>query len=340
MQIGGQNKVIIQSMTNTLTKNVTATVRQIKALEAHDCPIVRLAITDLEDAKAIAMIKKSTNAGLVADIHFDFRLALAAIDYGVDKIRINPGNIGSKIKTQEVVLACKDKRIPIRIGVNSGSLDSELLSKHGGPTAIAMLESAQKQLQILEDLDFYDICLSFKASNPELCIQAYQLAAQTFPYPLHLGVTEAGSLLTSSVRSSAAIGSLLYQGIGDTLRISVSGDPIQEIKIAKELLACFNLIDDYPKIISCPTCGRNQWNMLEILPAVEEYLSNKHGKLTVAIMGCGVNGPGEAREADIGLAGGKDEVLLFKSGQIVRKIAKDDILKQLFYEIDNYLANN
>ncbi len=334
LQIGNQNKVIIQSMTNTLTKDVQATVQQINQLAKHGCQIVRLAVLDQGDAKAIKEIKKQVSIPLVADIHFDYRLALTSIDSGIDKVRINPGNIGSIENVKKVVDACKEKNIPIRIGVNSGSLDKDILAKYGKPTAEALVESAKKHIQILEELDFYDICLSIKSSDPKLCIETYKLASESFKYPLHLGVTEAGSLLNSAIRSSVALGTILSTGIGDTIRVSVSGDPIEEMKVVKELLSCFNLIDNYPQIISCPTCGRTMWNMLDILPAIEQHLATKSKTLKVAIMGCVVNGPGEAKEADIGIAGGEKEAILFKKGQIIRKIKKEDIIEELIKEID------
>ena len=335
LQIGGQNKVVIQSMTNTKTADIEATLQQIDDLNDHGCQIVRLAIFDMQDADAVKTIKENSALPLVADIHFDYRLALRALENGIDKIRINPGNITAQDKIKLIVAACKQRRVPIRIGINGGSLAADLLKKYEHPCAAAMIESARQNIAILENLDFHDICLSFKASDPRLCTEAYLLAAETFDYPLHLGVTEAGSFFTSSVRSSAALGILLNAGIGDTLRISVSGDPVSELRIAKELLNCFGLMPDYPQLIACPTCGRLQYDMLAIVPQVEEHLEKIKKPLKVAIMGCAVNGPGEAREADIGIAGGNQEALLFKKGEIIRKIKQDDILKEFLAEIDS-----
>ncbi len=337
LQIGGQNKVIIQSMANTKTKNIPATVKQINELQAKGCQLVRLAILDQDDALAVSAIKDQVELPLVADIHFDYKLALLAIQQGIDKIRLNPGNIANKEHITQVVAACKKRKIPLRIGINAGSLEKELLQKYNKPGVEAMIESAQRHVKILEDLDFFDICLSFKASDPQLCIASYQAAASIFPYPLHLGVTEAGDFFTSSVRSSAALGTLLSQGIGDTIRISVSGDPLEEIKIAKELLNCFGLMPNYAQIIACPTCGRLQYDMLKIIPPLQEFLSEINRPLKVAVMGCVVNGPGEASQADIGVAGGIKEALLFKHGRVLRKIAQTDILNELIKEIEAML---
>jgi (E)-4-hydroxy-3-methylbut-2-enyl-diphosphate synthase len=339
LSIGHQNQVIIQSMTNTKTKDIKSTVNQINALANAGCQIVRLAVLDQEDAQAIYQIKLQTTIPLVADIHFDYQLALTCIRNGIDKIRINPGNIGNPDHIKQIVDACQAKHIPIRIGINAGSLEKSLLEKYGHPSAAAMIESAQGHINLLTQLGFEDICLSFKSSDPELCIETYQLAAETFPYPLHLGVTEAGSFFSSAVRSSAALGALLYQGIGDTLRVSVSGDPVEEIKIAKELLSCFKLMPHYPKLISCPTCGRLQYQMLDLLPTIESYLSTINVNIKVAVMGCAVNGPGEAKEADIGVAGGINEALLFKKGQLIRKIPQNEIVETLIQEIETMIKN-
>lgn len=331
--IGGENQIILQSMTNTKTKDVQATIQQIKALLSNGCQIVRLAILDREDAAAIAEIKKEIHAPLVADIHFSHQLALASIEAGIDKIRINPGNIGTVQEVELVVNACKEKNIPIRIGVNSGSLEQNLLEKYGQPTPEAMIESAQRHVSILESLNFEDIILSFKASDVRLTIDTYRLAAKTFHYPLHLGVTEAGPLLSSAIKSSAALGTLIDQGIGDTLRISVSDDPVEEMKIGKQLLKSFGLIDDVPDLISCPTCGRLQYDMLPYVKEIEEFLAPLQTNISVAIMGCAVNGPQEASRADIGIAGGRQEALLFKHGQIIRKVPQDQLVDTLKAEI-------
>ena len=333
LQIGGQNQVIIQSMTNTKTKNVEATVRQIHQLCEAGCQIIRMAVYDQEDARAIKQIKAQVDVPLVADIHFDYKLALTAIESGVDKIRINPGNIGARENVAAVVEACKQHHVPIRIGINSGSLEKAVLEKYGRPCAEAMIESARKHVEILEELDFHDICLSFKSSDVMLTIEAYRLAAEVFPYPLHLGVTEAGTFTSSAIKSSAALGALLMDGIGDTIRVSVSADPVEELRICKQLLRCFNLIDRVPNLVSCPTCGRIQYNMIPIAEEVERFLATINADITVAVMGCAVNGPQEASRADIGIAGGKEEGLLFKKGQLIRKSPQDQIVEVLKEEI-------
>ncbi len=337
VQIGGQNRVVMQSMTNTKTKDVEATVRQIRALQTAGCEIVRLAVLDEEDAYAIGKIKQEVTAPLVADIHFNYRLALIAAEQGIDKLRINPGNIGERSRVVAVVEACKARGIPIRIGVNSGSLGKEILEQYGEPSAEAMVESARRQVAILEEEGFYDIILSFKSSDVPLTIDAYRLASDTFPYPLHLGVTEAGTMLYSSIKSSAALGGLLHDGIGDTIRISISADPVDELTVAKTLLKSVHLLDDVPDIISCPTCGRLQYDMLPLTQIIEDFLKDKKTDITVAIMGCAVNGPQEASRADIGIAGGKDSALLFRKGEIVRKIPQAEIEQTLKDEILNYM---
>lgn len=333
LTIGGNDKVIIQSMTNTKTKDVKATVKQINELANTGCQLVRLAVLNMEDALAIKEIKTQVTVPLVADIHFDYRLALQAIESGIDKIRINPGNIGSIDKVKLVVEACKEKQIPIRIGVNSGSLEKDILAKYGRPTAKGMIESAKKHVEILESLDFYDICISLKSSNTLLTIEAYQLASETFPYPLHIGVTEAGTKLGGTIKSSLGIGTILYQGIGNTIRVSLSDSPIEEIKVAKTLLKELELIDNVPTLVSCPTCGRIQYNLIPIAKEIEDFLNTIKANITVAIMGCAVNGPGEAKHADIGIAGGINEGLLIKKGEIIRKVKQEDIVKELKKEI-------
>ncbi len=332
--LGGNDQVIIQSMCNTKTKNVEATVKQINELEMAGCEIVRLAVFDQEDALAIKEIKKQVNVPLVADIHFDYKLALTAIESGIDKIRINPGNIGSIEKTKAVVEACKEKHIPIRIGVNGGSLEKDILEKYGKPTAEGMVESARRHVKILEDLDFHDIVISLKSSNTLLTIEAYTLASKTFPYPLHVGVTEAGTALGGTIKSSLGIGTLLYNGIGNTIRVSLSDNPVEEIKVAKILLKELGLYKGLPTLVSCPTCGRIQYNMIPIAKEMEDWLSkNIHTDITVAIMGCAVNGPGEARNADIGIAGGVGEGLLIKNGEIIRKVKEENMATELKEEI-------
>ena len=334
VQIGGQNKVVIQSMCNTKTKDVQNTVKQILELEKAGCEIIRVACLDIEDAKAIRDIKSQIHIPIVADIHFDYRIALQAIESGVDKVRINPGNIGDEEKVRKIVEACKTKNIPIRIGVNAGSLEKDLLNKFGGvPTSEAMIESAKKHIEILERLDFYDIAISLKASDLDLCIEAYEKASQVFPYPLHLGITEAGTAFSGTIASSIGLGVLLRQGIGDTIRVSLSDNPVQEIKVAKEILKDCKLYHKSPKLIACPTCGRTQIDLIPIAKEVENFLQNIESDITVAVMGCAVNGPGEASQADIGIAGGIHEGILFKKGKIICKVPQDEIVDVLKKEI-------
>ena len=333
LTIGGNNHVVIQSMCNTKTKNVEATINQINALQQAGCELVRVAIFDKEDAYAIKEIKKGIHIPLVADIHFDYKLALIAIESGIDKVRINPGNIGSIEKVKAVVDACKKKHIPIRIGVNGGSLEKDILEKYGEPTPEGMVESAMKHVKILEDLDFHDIVISLKSSNTMLTIKAYELASKTFPYPLHVGVTEAGTALGGTIKSSLGIGTLLYEGIGNTIRVSLSDDPVEEIKVAKILLKELGLLKGVPTLVSCPTCGRIQYDIIPISKEMEDFLKDIHLDITVAIMGCAVNGPGEARHADIGIAGGVGEGLLIKHGEIVKRVKQEDMVQTLKDEI-------
>lgn len=333
LTIGGNNHVVIQSMCNTKTKNVEATIKQINALEQAGCELVRVAVFDKEDAYAIKEIKKGIHIPLVADIHFDYRLALIAIESGIDKVRINPGNIGSIEKVKAVVDACKEKHIPIRIGVNGGSLEKEILEKYGEPTPEGMIESAMKHVKILEDLDFHDIVISLKSSNTMLTIKAYELASKTFPYPLHVGVTEAGTALGGTIKSALGIGTLLYEGIGNTIRVSLSDDSVEEIKVAKILLKELGLLKGVPTLVSCPTCGRIQYDLIPIAKEMEDFLKDIHLDITVAIMGCAVNGPGEARHADIGIAGGVGEGLLIKHGEIVKRVKQEDMVQTLKDEI-------
>ncbi|HHU56255.1 MAG TPA: flavodoxin-dependent (E)-4-hydroxy-3-methylbut-2-enyl-diphosphate synthase [Acholeplasmataceae bacterium] len=339
LAIGGSNPVAIQSMTNTRTKDVAATVSQIKRLEDYGCEIIRVAVLNQDDAFAIKEIKKHISIPIVADIHFDYRLALSAIESGVDKLRINPGNIGGKDRVQKVVEKCKEFNVPIRIGVNLGSLEREIYNDYGR-TPKGLVASAKKHIEMLEELDFYDIVLSLKASDIDTTLKAYRLAAHTFDYPLHIGITEAGTAFTGTIKSAIGLGLLLNEGIGDTLRVSLATDPIEEVKVAKEILSNFNLYKK-PQIIACPTCGRTQYQMFEIVNEIEEYLETlKNTDIKVAIMGCAVNGPGEAREADIGIAGGINEALLFKKGKVVRKIPQKEIIKVLKEEIDNFIKQN
>ena len=333
VQIGGQNKVVIQSMCNTKTKDVEATVKQILELEKAGCEIIRVACLDKEDAKAIKKIKEKIHIPIVADIHFDYQIALEAIEAGVDKVRINPGNIGSEDRVKMVVDRCKENKIPIRIGVNGGSLEKDLLEKYGKPTAEAMIESARRHIEILEDLDFHDYAISLKASSLDLCIESYEMASKMFDCPLHLGVTEAGTEFSGTIKSSIGLGILLRQGIGDTMRVSLSDDPIKEIKVAKGILKNCNLYHKSPTLIACPTCGRTQIDLIPIAKQVEDFLQTIEADIKVAVMGCAVNGPGEAREADIGIAGGVKEGLLFKKGKIIKKVGQEEIVEVLKKEI-------
>ena len=332
VQIGGQQKIVIQSMTNTKTKDVKSTVEQILKLEEAGCEIIRVACLDIEDAKAIKEIKKQIHIPIVSDIHFDYRIALEAAKAGVDKIRINPGNIGSNDRVKAVVDSCKERKIPIRIGVNSGSLPKDILQRDGKPTAKGMVEAGLRHIKILEDLNFFDIALSLKASSLDLCIDSYREAANTIDYPLHLGVTHAGTEFSGTVSSSIGLGTLLREGIGNTMRVSLSADPVKEIKVAKEILKDCNLYKS-PTLIACPTCGRIQYDLIPIANEIEDFLQTIKSDITVAVMGCGVNGPNEARHADIGIAGGIKEGLLFKKGEIIKKVKQEDIVNVLKEEI-------
>lgn len=334
LTIGGSNELIIQSMTTTKTHDVEATVAEIERLEEAGCQIVRVACPDDAAADAIPEIKQRINIPLVVDIHFNYKLALKAIEGGADKIRINPGNIGSRDKVEAVVTAAKEKGIPIRIGVNAGSLERHIVEKYGYPTADGMVESALAHIKILEDLDFHDIVVSMKASDVHLAVEAYEKASKAFDYPLHLGITESGTKFSGSIKSSAGLGVLLHQGIGNTMRISLSTDPVQEVKVARELLKTFGLASNAATLISCPTCGRIQMDLFKVVDEVEEYIQQIKAPIKVAVLGCAVNGPGEAREADIGIAGGKGEGLLFKHGEVVRKVPEDTMVEELKKEVD------
>ena len=337
VEIGGSNRVIIQSMCNTKTKDVDSTVKQILELEKVGCEIIRVACLDIEDAKAIKEIKKKIHIPIVADIHFDYKIALEAIKSGVDKVRINPGNIGKIENVKKVVDACKERNIPIRIGVNSGSLEKDLLV-NGKVTAKGLVESARRHVKILEDLKFYDICISLKASNLDLCIKAYEEASKAFPYPLHIGVTEAGTSFSGTIKSSIGLGVLLREGIGDTLRVSLADDPIEEVIVAKEILKDCGLYEA-PILVACPTCGRTQIELIPLAKQVEDYLKTVHCNIKVAVMGCAVNGPGEAREADIGIAGGIKEGLIFRKGEILKKVKQEDLFNELVLEIEKIVKD-
>jgi len=332
--IGGDSPITVQSMTNTDTRDVTATVEQIKRLEDAGCDIIRVAVLDMQAAQAIREIKKSIRIPLTADIHFDYRLALASIESGADKIRLNPGNIGSVDKVKKVVEMAKPRGIPIRIGVNSGSVEKRILAKYGGVTPEGMVESALEHAAILEELDFHDIAISLKASSVPMTIEAYRLMAKKADYPLHIGVTEAGTFFAGTVKSAAGLGCLLAEGIGDTLRVSLTGDPTEEVRVGIELLKAMGLRKTGAEIVSCPTCGRTRIDLIKIANEVEKRLEGCDKYIKVAVMGCAVNGPGEAREADIGIAGGDGAALLFKKGEIVRKIPQDRIVEELLAEIE------
>lgn len=332
--IGGNDEVVVQSMTTTKTDDVEATVAEIKQLEEAGCQIVRVACPNMEAAEAIAKIKAQISIPLVVDIHFDYRLALKAIEGGADKIRINPGNIGNRDRVEEVVKAAKAKGIPIRIGVNAGSLERHIIEKYGYPTADGMLESALHHIQILEELEFYDIIVSMKASDVNLAIEAYKKAAAAFNYPLHLGITEAGTLFAGTIKSAAGLGAMLHLGLGNTVRISLSADPTEEVKAAREVLKSFGLASNAATLISCPTCGRIEIDLISIANEVEEYIANIHAPIKVAVLGCAVNGPGEAREADIGIAGARGEGLLFRHGEIIRKVPEEIMVEELKKEVD------
>ena len=332
--VGGDFRVTIQSMTNTDTRDIEATLAQIKELEKAGCDIVRCTVPDIEAAKAIKEITEESNLPVVADIHFDYKLALESIKNGVAALRINPGNIGSEEKVKVVANLAKEKGIPIRIGVNSGSLEKEILKKHGRPTPEALVESALSHVKILENVDFYDIVISIKSSNVQNMIESYRLISKEVDYPLHLGVTEAGTIFRGTIKSSIGIGALLSEGIGDTIRVSLTDNPVEEIKVAKEILKTFGYVKGGIEFISCPTCGRTKIDLIKIAKEVEDKLSSCQKDIKVAIMGCVVNGPGEAREADIGIAGGNGEGLIFKKGEIIKKVKEEHLIKELLKEID------
>lgn len=334
LTIGGSDQVIIQSMTTTKTADVAATVAEIHRLEEAGCELVRVTVNHPEAAAAVRDIKRQIRIPLVADIHFDHRLALQAIQNGIDKVRINPGNIGKRDRVEAVVKACKERGIPIRIGVNAGSLERHILEKYGYPTAQGMLESALHHIGILEELDFHDIIVSMKASDVPLAIEAYRLAAETFDYPLHLGITESGTLFSGTIKSSAGLGPLLSMGIGNTMRVSLSADPVEEVKVARELLKTFHVISNAVTLVSCPTCGRIDIDLISVANEIEAYVQNIKAPIKVSVLGCAVNGPGEAREADIGIAGARGEGLLFRKGKVIRKIPEADLVSELKREID------
>lgn len=336
--IGGGNPILIQSMTNTKTEDVAATVAQIQALTSAGCDIIRCAVPNMEAASALEEIKKQITIPLVADIHFDYKLAIAAIEHGADKIRINPGNIGSRERIQAVVDAAKERQIPIRVGVNSGSLEKELVAKYHGVTAEGIVESALDKVKIIEDMGYDNLVISIKSSDVLMCAKAHELIAQKTDHPLHVGITEAGTLYSGNIKSAVGLGIILYQGIGDTIRVSLTGDPMEEVKSAKRVLKTLGLRKGGIEVVSCPTCGRTQIDLIGLANQVETMVQDIPLDIKVAVMGCVVNGPGEAKEADIGIAGGKGEGLLIKKGEIVKKVPESQLLSCLREELLNWKA--
>ncbi len=336
VKIGGNNPVAIQSMTNTKTYDYINTIKQIKELESAGCEIVRVTVPDIDSAKVIDKIKENISIPLVADIHFDYKIALECIERGIDKVRINPGNIGNRKNVKLIADAARAKSIPIRIGVNSGSVDKNILEKYGEVSADAMVESALNEIKILEQCDFEDIVISIKASDVKKTVEAYRSIDQLIPYPLHIGVTEAGSEYSGLIKSSVGLGSLLLDGIGDTIRVSLTAEPVKEIYAAKEILKSVGLRENGIEIVSCPTCGRCNYNLIEIVKELEKKVRNINKNLKIAVMGCVVNGPGEAKDADMGVAGGLNECVFFRKGELVRKISFNDVIPELLKEIDNY----
>lgn len=331
--IGGGNRVLIQSMTNTKTENIEATVEQINRLTAAGCEIIRVAVPNMEAALALKEIKKQITIPLVADIHFDYRLAIAAIEQSADKIRINPGNIGSLERVKAVVEKAKEYEIPIRVGVNSGSLETEIVKKYHGVTAEGLVESALDKVGLMENMGYDQFVISIKSSDVLMCVKAHELIAGKIPYPLHVGITESGTLLSGNIKSALGLGMILSQGIGDTIRVSLTGDPVEEIQSAKLILKTLGLRRGGIEVVSCPTCGRTQIPLIELANQVEEMVRDIPLDLKVAVMGCAVNGPGEAKEADIGIAGGIDEGLLIKKGKVIKKVPADQLLKVLREEL-------
>ncbi|MGN1148046.1 MAG: flavodoxin-dependent (E)-4-hydroxy-3-methylbut-2-enyl-diphosphate synthase [Lachnospiraceae bacterium] len=334
--IGGGNPVLIQSMTNTPTEDVAATVAQIKRLEEAGCEIIRCTVPTLEAAQAIKEIKKQIRIPLVADIHFDYKMAIAAMENGADKIRINPGNIGSRDKVLEVVKVAKERNIPIRVGVNSGSLEKPLIEKYGGVTAQGIVESALDKVHLIEDMGYDNLVISIKSSDVLMCIKAHELLAEQTDHPLHVGITESGTVWSGNIKSGVGLGIILYQGIGDTIRVSLSGDPVEEVKSARLILRTLGLRKGGIEVVSCPTCGRTKIDLIKLANQVETLVANYPLDIKVAVMGCVVNGPGEAKEADIGIAGGIGEGLLIKKGEIVKKVPEAELLSVLKNELDNW----
>ena len=334
--IGGDNPIAIQSMTNTKTEDVKSTVAQILELEEAGCQIIRCAVPTMEAAEALSKIKEQIHIPLVADIHFDYRLAIAAMENGADKIRINPGNIGSKDRVKAVVDVAKERNIPIRVGVNSGSLEKELVKKYGGVTAEGLVESALDKVAYIEDLGYDNLVISIKSSDVLMCVRAHELIADKTDLPLHIGITEAGTLLAGNIKSAIGLGLILHQGIGDTIRVSLTGSPVEEIKSAKLILRTLGLRKGGIEVVSCPTCGRTQIDLISLANKVEQMVENIDADLKIAVMGCVVNGPGEAKEADLGIAGGINEGLIIKKGEVIRKVKEEDLLSELKKEILSY----
>lgn len=335
-KIGGGNPIAIQSMTNTKTEDVEATVAQILALEAAGCDIIRCTVPTMEAAEALTEIKKRIHIPLVADIHFDYRLAIAAIEHGADKIRINPGNIGDVSRVREVVEKAKEYNVPIRVGVNSGSLEKHLVEKYGGVTAEGIVESALDKVRMIEEMGYDNLVVSIKSSDVMMCVKAHELIAEQCPYPLHVGITESGTILSGNIKSSVGLGIILYEGIGDTIRVSLTGDPLEEIKSAKLILKTLGLRKGGIEVVSCPTCGRTKIDLIGLANQVENMVADIPLDIKVAVMGCVVNGPGEAKEADIGIAGGIGEGLLIKKGEIVKKVKEEELLDTLRNELLNW----
>ena len=335
-KIGGGNPIAIQSMTNTKTEDVEATVAQILALEAAGCDIIRCAVPTMEAAEALTEIKKRIHIPLVADIHFDYRLAIAAIEHGADKIRINPGNIGDVSRVREVVEKAKEYNVPIRVGVNSGSLEKHLVEKYGGVTTEGIVESALDKVRMIEEMGYDNLVVSIKSSDVMMCVKAHELIAEQCPYPLHVGITESGTILSGNIKSSVGLGIILYEGIGDTIRVSLTGDPLEEIKSAKLILKTLGLRKGGIEVVSCPTCGRTKIDLIGLANQVENMVADIPLDIKVAVMGCVVNGPGEAKEADIGIAGGIGEGLLIKKGEIVKKVKEEELLDTLRNELLNW----
>ena len=337
--IGGNHPIAIQSMTNTKTEDVDATVNQIKELTDAGCEIIRCAVPTMEAADALGQIKKQITIPLVADIHFDYRLALAAIKNGADKIRINPGNIGSTERIRAVIDAAKEREIPIRVGVNSGSLEKELVEKYGGVTAEGLVESALDKVRLIEEMDYDNLVISIKSSDVLMSVRAHELIADRCDYPLHVGITESGTPYSGNIKSAIGLGLILHQGIGDTIRVSLTGDPVEEIRSAKLILRTLGLRKGGIEVVSCPTCGRTQIDLISLATKVEEMVSSYDLDIKVAVMGCVVNGPGEAKEADIGIAGGIGEGLLIRHGEVVKKLPEEELLLALKQELDMYRSN-